>query len=336
MSPELISAGLLALSLVAYALFAGADFGAGIWELHTALDPEPRQRKLLRGAIGPVWEANHVWLIFAFVLHWTAFPQAFAELCRFLYVPLMLALIGIVFRGAAYALRPHSSPSQSAVPWAGLFALASTMAPFFLGACIGALSGPPREGAGALGWLTPLSLFSGFFAVAACSFLSAVYLSRETALGLEPDLHDAWRRRALASGLWTGALACTGLVLLAIEAPDMWAAFRGGARIAVFGSLAAGLGSVVLLARERPQLATLAAVLAVGGVLGAWVMAHAPHLPPSGLSLIQAAAPVETLRAMLWVCAIGMALIVPALGFLFHLFKTSAQPSTQHDHDPSH
>lgn len=327
MSPEILSAVLLALSLIAYAVLAGADFGAGIWELHTALDPDPRQRKLLHKAIGPVWEANHVWLIFAFVLHWTAFPQAFAELCRFLYVPLLLALAGIVFRGAAYALRPYFRRERPMTPWGGLFALASTAAPFFLGACIGALSGPPREGAGALGWLTPLSLFSGFFAVAACSFLAAVYLARETASGgsdaEEPSLHEVWRRRALASGLWTGALAGTGLVLLALEAPAMWSAFQGAARVAVFASLVAGLGSVVLLAKRRAHLAAFAAVLAVGGVLGAWVWAHAPYLPPSGLSLIQAAAPVETLHAMLLVSAIGMVLILPALGLLLHLFKTA-------------
>ena len=135
MGIDLILLGIVVLALTLYAVLGGADFGAGVWEFNTALQSSEQERSLIYRVIGPVWEANHVWLIFVIVAMFSAFPPAFAGICRALWLPLLLALTGIVFRGAAYAFRVQLLDSQRQAARFGnaVFALASTAAPFFLG-----------------------------------------------------------------------------------------------------------------------------------------------------------------------------------------------------------
>ena len=190
MEPENILLIVVFLGLTVYALFGGADFGAGVWEVNTAMQASPKERKLLFSAIGPVWEANHVWLIFVLVAVFGAFPVAFAAICQALWLPLSLALVGIVFRGAGFALRTYSTGDErQQFAWEVVFAVGSTAAPFFLGACVGALASGKLElaadgrfeGNYLTGWLSPMALFTGFFVVVMCAFLAAVYLARGAA-----------------------------------------------------------------------------------------------------------------------------------------------------------
>ncbi len=195
-APESILLVVVFAALTIYALLGGADFGAGVWEVNTALQASPKERKLLYSAIGPVWEANHVWLIFVLVATFGAFPTAFAAICQALWLPLLLALAGIVFRGAGYALRSYSTDSRrQEFTWGVVFAAGSTAAPFFLGASIGALASGKLmltddghfDGNFLTGWLSPMSVFSGFFVVVMCAYLAAVFLRAKRAICPTPS-----------------------------------------------------------------------------------------------------------------------------------------------------
>src|SRR5438552_804125 len=141
MAIETTAVVMIGLGITLYAVLGGADFGAGVWEFNTALRASERERRLIERAIGPVWEANHVWLIFVIVSMFSSFPTAFVALSRALWLPLLLALVGIVFRGAAFAFRSHAvAAARQQEVWGAVFALASTAAPFFLGAAVGAVA----------------------------------------------------------------------------------------------------------------------------------------------------------------------------------------------------
>ena len=173
MQPELIVCGILLVAITLYAILGGADFGAGVWEFNLVMRASKKERDLLYRAIGPVWEANHVWLVFALVLMFSAFPIAFAALLRALWIPLLLALLGIFARGVGFAFRAYAAGAvrQQAL-FGAVFAFASTSTPFFFGACAGAIaSGLPVDEDGQFqgdhltGWINPLSLFCSFYAV---------------------------------------------------------------------------------------------------------------------------------------------------------------------------
>ena len=186
---------ILLIALTLYAVLGGADFGAGIWEFNTAFRASERERNLLYHAIGPVWETNHVWLIFVLVILFGAFPPAFASINQALFVPLLLALVGIVFRGAAYAFRSQlkSDPqyARQARLWVGLFGFASVLAPLFLGASVGAIASGQLafdvdgnyQGSHLTGWINSLSVFIGFFTVGLCAYCTAAYMIREAQPG---------------------------------------------------------------------------------------------------------------------------------------------------------
>lgn len=337
---ELIVAAYLAMGLVFYALLGGADFGAGVWEFNTALwssdeesDKESaKESDFIHKALGPVWEANHVWLIFVFVILWSAFPIAFAAASRALWLPLMLALAGIVFRGAAFAFRAGSigAPEQRRI-WNALFALGSAAAPFFLGAAGGALASgslPIRADGGFDGnylssWITPLALYAGFFCVAACSYLAALYLAREADLQGLDAARELWRRRSLATGAWVGALALAGLPMMATSAPTLWEGFAGRAWPLAFASMAGGFASLWATWRRAHRAAIGGAAVAVGAVLAGWALAQYPMLAPPTISIYNAHAPEAMLRAVVWIVPLGMAMVAPSLWLLFSLFKSA-------------
>lgn len=334
MSDEAIIIVVLMAALTLYALLGGADFGAGIWEFNTAFSATDRERALLYRAIGPVWEANHVWLIFILVGLQTAFPGAFAALSRALWLPLLLALGGIVFRGAAYAFRSSAEGAvrQQAL-WSTVFALASTAAPFFLGACVGAVASgslavtPRGEFTGdyLTGWLSPLAIFSAFFSVGVCSYLAAVYLVREASQERDEELVRIWRQRALATGAWMGILAIVGLVFMAIEAPHLWEGFQTRSWPLVVLSVAAGFLSLVALWWNRPAVAVLGTVATVAAVIWGWGIAQYPAIMPPAVTIQATKGPDAVLRAMVWSIGVGMVLLIPALAFLFFLFKGQAR-----------
>lgn len=324
MEPELVLAGLMTIGLTLYALLGGADFGAGVWEFNTALRATPKEIALINRAIGPVWEANHVWLIFVIVILFTGFPEAFAVLSRTLAVPLFLAVVGIMFRGVAFAFRTHASGVvvQERL-WSAVFALASTATPFFLGACAWAIpSGRAAPGRAALtGWIGPLSVFGAFFSVGLCAYLAAVYLTREAAVSGDRELFRIWRRRAIASGAWMGVLALAGLALVPEGAPDLWSGFKARAWPVVGVSVASGVASLAALAMRRPTLAVVTAAGAAGAVIWGWCLGQYPLLVPPSISMADVKAPDAVLGPMIGVIAAGSVLVVPSLAWLLYLFK---------------
>jgi cytochrome d ubiquinol oxidase subunit II len=330
-APDVFLLLAIALGVTLYALFAGADFGAGIWQALLGPQASERERRQVHDAVGPVWEANHVWLIFVVVLLFTAFPPAIAAVARALWVPLLLALAGIVLRGAGFAFRPREPARRGERrAWDRVFSGASLAAPLFLGASLGAVAeGHLRvtatggfEGR-SFDWLTPLSAYVGVLAVGLCAHLAAVYLVRESALAGAKDLESIWRRRALASGTVVGALAAGGIAVVAATAPDLASAMREKAWPFVLVSMGAGLAGIGLLLRRRPTLSAAAAALAVAAVLGGWFAARWPWLVPPAIRADEAAAPRPVLSAAAWSTAIGIVLVAPSMFALLRVFKSA-------------
>ncbi len=332
MTPEQILLVVVFAALTLYAVLGGADFGAGIWQVNTALLAPENERNLLFKAIGPVWEANHVWLIFILVALFGAFPEAFAAICQALWLPLSLALVGIVFRGAGFAFRSHAvGDDRQRFAWEVVFAVGSSAAPFFLGASVGAVASGQLalktdgafDGNYLTGWLSPLALFTAFFVVVMCAYLAAVYLTREAAQLGDEALVQVWRRRALATGIWTGVLALAGVGYVATGAPHLWQGFRERSWPLVLASVVAGFGTQVALIRQSYRTAVVSAAAAVTTVIWGWAAAQYPYLVPPTITIENAKAPDNVLWLLITTVAGGALLLVPALWYLFYLFKTS-------------
>jgi cytochrome bd ubiquinol oxidase subunit II len=319
----------IALTLVgvtAYVVLGGADFGAGFWDL-TAGGAERGApvRAMIKRAMSPVWEANHVWLIFVLVMLWTAFPEAFGSITSTLAIPLFLAALGIVLRGGAFALKGEAATIAEARALGATFALSSVLVPFFLGASAGAIAAGEVPVGNATGdewgsWTGTLPIFAGLLAVATGAHLAAVFLGADSRRAGRPELVDAFRARALGSGVVTGALAIAGLVVVNSEAPDLYDGLTSGAGLAcVIGSAVAGLTTLALEWRERFEIARYTAAAAVAAIIAGWALAQEPYLLPPGLTVEEAAAPDATLTALLIAATLGMALLLPALAWLFRL-----------------
>ncbi len=324
-------ADVLVLALVAYALLAGADFGAGIWQAIAGAHAGPEEREQVHAAVGPVWEANHVWLIFVFVLLHTAFPTAIAAIARALWLPLALGLAGIVFRGAGFAFRPREPAlRRERRRWEAVFATASVAAPFFLGCAVGAVASGdlPVEADGSfhgtpLSWVSPLSIFAGVLAVAFCAHLAAVYLARESFHAGREALYAVWRRRAVRTTVVVGLAALLGLAVMAATARDTWTGFRARALPIVSTAMGAGLASLLLLLGRRHTAAAAAAALSVAVVIGGGWLAQAPLLVPPAISVESAKAPDSVISAALATVVVGAALTAPSLWFLLRVFKSA-------------
>jgi cytochrome bd ubiquinol oxidase subunit II len=325
-------AGLLWLSLTAYAVLAGADFGGGVWDALAAGPRALEQRRAVAQAMGPVWEANHVWLIFMITGLFTAFPFAFATLASRLYLPLTLALVGIVLRGAAFVFRAHGREAVGPLTaWGAIFGAASMLAPFFLGTVAAAVATgtihpflTQAQAAVATdmfeGWTTPEAIAIGLFAVSLCAYLAATYLMVETED--RPALQADFRRRAIVAGLVSGALALLALLLVALEAQRLFQSLTGRGLPLLILAMVNGPVALWAVWRTRPRIARVAVVAQVVLVLWAWVAGQWPYLIPPDLTIASAAAPSTTLNAMLVVVGVGMALLLPSLWLLFRVFKS--------------
>jgi cytochrome bd ubiquinol oxidase subunit II len=318
--------------LTAYALFAGADFGAGLWDLFAGGSRRGAPaRRLIEHSIGPVWEANHVWLIFVLVVLWTGFPPAFAAVASTLYIPLTLAALGMIARGSAFAFRHSVTSLGLRRLFGGCFALSSVVTPFFLGAIAGGIASgrvPPgiAQGDVVASWLNPTSTLGGALAVVTCGYLAGVYLCADARRHGLTDLAEGFRRRALLAALVAGAIAAAGIGVLRADAPALFDGLtsRGLPLIAV--SAVAGLGTVALLIARRYVASRIAAAIAVTAVLWGWATGQYPYLLEGELTIDDAAAGPATLRAMLVTLIGGAVLLVPALTYLYVLFQRG--PST--------
>ncbi|PYP06185.1 MAG: cytochrome BD ubiquinol oxidase subunit II [Gemmatimonadetes bacterium] len=332
-------AGVIFVALNAYAVLGGADFGGGVWDL-LALGPrKARQRELIAEAIGPVWEANHVWLILAIVLLFTCFPPAFARLGTRLHIPLSLVLIGIVLRGSAFTFWRYGADEEQR-NWGMVFAIASLMTPLLLGTTAGAIaSGAVGDGGWGSGdfygtyvapWLNPFALSVGMFALIAFAFLAAVYLTLEAR---DREVREDFRRRALASGVGLFLAAVVVLLLSLNRAPRV----REGLIFAAWAvplhllTAAAAITALVALWARRWRVARVAAAAQVSLILWGWALSQYPYILPPDLSIANAAAPAATLRLVLAALVAGAVLLLPSLYYLFRIFKMG-NPSSVNRH----
>ncbi len=313
------------IGLALYTVLAGADFGAGFWQLLAGRGRLGGQvREHAHESIGPVWEANHVWLIFVLTVTWTAYPSAFGSIASTLAVPLALAGVGIVLRGAAYALRSGSASPRELGRIDLVFSLSSILTPFALGAAVGAIASGRvpvgnARGAELSSWLSPTGVLLGVLAVATSAYMAAVFLAADAARRRERELEERFRALALASGLAAGALAAAGLVVLHGDAHHLYARLLHARAIAgPIVSALAGTATLALVARRRYEPARYSAALAVTAIIAGWALAQAPQLLP-GLTVAQAAASRPVLIALLAAIAAGAALLFPSLGLLFGL-----------------
>jgi cytochrome d ubiquinol oxidase subunit II len=325
--PELLGGAVL-LALVVYALLGGADYGGGVWDL-LARGPRARaQRDLVTHSIGPVWEANHVWLILAVVLLFTCFPPAFARIGTELHIPLTLALVGIVLRGSAFTFRSYGAAGDETGRRFGLvFASASVITPVLLGVVLGAIASgrltgtvPTFTGRFVAPWLAPFPVAVGAFALTLFAYLAAVYLTLETD---DPALQDDFRRRALASGVLAGVLALAVFLLSGEGAPTIRQGLAASSWTwpVQLGTGALALGAFAGLLTRRFALARVCASAQVAAVIAGWGVAQYPCLVEPDLTLRRAAAPGVTLRLVAWALVVGGAILLPSLVYLFGVFK---------------
>ncbi|MFI7422792.1 cytochrome d ubiquinol oxidase subunit II [Nonomuraea sp. NPDC049684] len=324
--PQIMLA-VLWVGLTAYVLFGGADFGGGVWDLLAGgAERGRRRRDLVEHSIGPVWEANHVWLIFVIVLAWTGVPSVFASVASTLYIPLTLVALGVIGRGAAFAFRKVSSRLWQRRLFGATFAFSSVVTPFFLGAAAGGIASgrvPPGVAKGDLvgSWVNPTSMAVGALGVGTAAYLAAVYLTRDAQRGGQEDLAEEFRRRALGCGAVVGVLAAVSLLVLRADAPALFAELTTGRALPLLTlSALAGLASLVLLWRRAYLAVRLSAALAVTGLLWGWGVGQYPVLLP-GLTLDQAAATDAVLGASLGSLAVGAVLLVPSLWWLYATFQ---------------
>ncbi|MCW2977961.1 MAG: Cytochrome bd-type quinol oxidase subunit 2-like protein [Actinomycetia bacterium] len=311
--------------VVLYAVLAGADLGAGFWQLFAGGGRHGEEiREHAHHSMAPVWEANHVWLIFVLTVFWTAYPTAFGSIASTLAIPLFLAGIGIVFRGAAYALRVGAATPRELGVIDTVFSLSSILTPFALGAMVGGIATgrvPVGNAAGARfsSWLNSTSILVGVLAVATSAYLAAVYLAADAARRNERDLERAFRVRALGAGVVAGALALAGIFVIRGGARALYDELVSGRALpAVIVSAVAGLATLALVYRRRFEAARYTAALAVAAVVAGWALAQWPTILP-GLDVREAAAPHDTLVAVVVAVLGGGAIVFPSLALLFRL-----------------
>ncbi len=321
------------LGVVIYALLGGADFGSGFYDL-TAGDAEhgAKIRTLVDHSIGPVWEANHVWLIYILVIWWTGFPATFAAATTTLFIPLALALAGIVLRGASFAFRKYSATVSQARLFGAIFAGSSLIAPFFLGTVAGAIASGrvPADGYGDLlgSWLNPTSLVGGFLAVATCVFLAGVFLTADAARAGDTDLAGSLRLRTLLVGIATGIIVFAGLYPVTHDAPTLAAGLRGRAFLLLVVALITGMASAIFMFRRRYALARFAAAAAVASVVTGWGVGQYPWLLVDEVTINDAAGADATLVGLLVVVGLAAVVVLPALGYLLWLTQTQEWTSS--------
>jgi cytochrome bd ubiquinol oxidase subunit II len=324
MSRADLAAAILWVGATLYALFGGADFGAGLWDLGAGDDERGEQRRaLIQRSLTPVWEANHVWLIFILVVLWTAFPEAFGAIMSTLYVPIALAALGIVLRGAGFAFRKSIRSPRLRRVLGRTFGLSSVLTPFFMGTVVGAIAAGnvPAHGDGSAfpSWIQTLPVMVGGLFVASSAYLAAIFLVGDARRSGDADLESYFVRQAFSAAAVAGALAAVALVTLHSEAPYVYDRLLDQGLPLVVLSALCGIGVLVSLLRGwRRPLRPLAAG-AVAAVIWGWGVAQFPYLLPTSLKIDQAAAPGPTLDAVLIVFVIAAIVVLPALGLLYWL-----------------
>jgi cytochrome d ubiquinol oxidase subunit II len=323
LTADLVAAAMFA-GVVAYALFGGADYGAGVWDLTAGRsDLAARARRQIDRSIGPVWEANHVWLIFVIVMLWTGFPRAFSAIMTTLAVPWSLAGLGIVFRGGAFVFRKSSATYRQAQLHGAVFAASSVLTPFFLGAIAGAIASGrvPIDGSGdpLTSWTGPLSIVGGVLAVLVTAFLAAVLLTVDADRRGDAELSEWFRRRALVAAVVTGGAALAAAGTIEATAPSLADGLHGAGAPLLVVSAVAGIATAAALARRRLAIARATAFVAVASVVTGWGVAQYPDVLVDVATIEDVAGAPVTMRMLLLVVLAAAVIVLPALVWLLRL-----------------
>jgi cytochrome d ubiquinol oxidase subunit II len=327
----------LFVGVTAYSVFGGADFGAGFWDLVAGGTRRgARPREVIDHSIGPVWEANHVWLIYCLVVLWTGFPEAFASITLTLYVPLTLAAIGIVLRGAGFAFRKVVFRTRDQRRFGAAFALSSVLVPYCMGTIAGAIASGRVPAGGTAGdpwesWINPTSVLGGGLAVATVAYLAAVYLVFDSNRVGDTSMVEYFRRRAVLAGVVAGVIAFGGIFVLANDAEYLFDGLTSRALPLAVGSAGCGLAAMGLLLRENHRGARLLAVGAVASIVLAWGVAQWDYVLPESLTVEQAAAPDGTMAALLVATGLAVLIIFPAFVLLYVLDQRGLLPGEDAD-----
>jgi cytochrome d ubiquinol oxidase subunit II len=322
----------LFLGVIAYAVFGGADFGAGFWDLVAGgASRGERPRAVAEHSIGPVWEANHVWLIFVFVVLWTGFSEAYASIMLTLFVPLTFAALGIVLRGASFAFRKTVERVRFRRDFGAVFATSSVLVPYCMGAVAGGIASGRVPAGGVAGdpwhsWVNPTSILGGVLAVVVCAYLAAVYLVFDARRLGEPDMVGYFRRRAIGAAIAAGAIALVGVFVLRADSRYVFDGLTSRALPLVIVSGTCGVASLVLLLRDAPRGGRILAILAVAGIVGGWGVAQWPYVLPTTLEVDQAAAPSGTLAALVVATVLLALVVVPGFVLLYRLDQGGLLP----------
>jgi cytochrome d ubiquinol oxidase subunit II len=324
-----VCAAILWLGVTLYAIFGGADFGAGIWDLFAGSgEKADRVRGQIDRSIGPVWEANHVWLIFVLVVLWSAFAPAFSAIMTTLYIPLALAALGIVLRGAGFAFR-HALPGPVERPATRVFGFASVLTPFFMGTVVGAIASGEVPAAGdgdpTSSWTGFLPLASGVLFVLVAAYTAAVFLVRDSGAAGDQELRSYFERRALIAAVIAGATAVVGVIALHADGRYVYDGLTSWPGIAlVILSGVCGLVALGLLFTGRNKGLRVAAVGAGTAVIWGYFAAAFPYILPTSLTISGAAAPSATLTAVIIIFGAAVVLVIPSLALLYTLSQRQA------------
>ncbi len=329
MGYETTLAIILLFSLTFYALMGGADFGAGVWHLIARGSSRRDQHRLIGDALGPIWEVNHVWLILIVTVLFTAFPSAYAQISITLHIPLTLLVIGIVFRGSAFAFRHYDVKDDDIhVRWDQLFAVSSLISPLLLGVIIGTITAGhfPLNSESffqvyVFPWIQPFPLLMGLFTLFLFAYLAATYLLLETN---NYQLQEIFRKRAIIAVLVVGFLEEAVLILGKSRAPQLWGELQNslwGACIQL-GVGGFAIAAVWFLMTRRYWWARTCAILQVTLTVWAWGIAQFPYLVPPYLTVFNASAPEITLQFITLALLLGALLLFPSLYYLFYIFKS--------------
>jgi cytochrome bd ubiquinol oxidase subunit II len=331
MTLALLTAGMIWIALTIYGVLGGADFGGGIWDLLATGPTAERQRRAIAHALGPVWEANNVWLVYVIVGAFTCFPIVFSTLSQALFIPLTIALIGIVLRGAAFVFRSFATQTWTSVLMGRVFSAASTITPFVFGMCAAAIaSGQIHVANDAYqnpnywsSWTTPFAFSCGAFALGICSCLAATYMTVEARLQHEDDLANDFLFRALAAGAVAALAGAMALALASNDAPILYHGLITRALPITLGAMIIGLITAGTLIFQRFMLARGLLIAEIVAIFLAWAIAQTPALIIPDVTIDNAVSSSATLEAFLIASCIGAVLLLPSLWFLFSVFKSA-------------
>jgi cytochrome d ubiquinol oxidase subunit II len=332
MSTADVCAAILWAGVTLYAIFGGADFGAGVWDLLAGSGDRAEQvRRQIDRSIGAVWEANHVWLIFVLVVLWTAFPSAFSAIMTTLYIPLALAALGIVLRGSGFAFR-HALPGPVEKPASRVFGIASVLTPFFMGTVVGAIASGEVPAAGdgdpTGSWTGFLPLVTGALFVAVAAYTAGVFLVRDSGAAGDEELRDYFARRALIAAVVAGVAAVLGVIALHQDARYIYDGLTSWPGIAlVILSGVCGIAALTLLVTGRSRGLRVAAVGAGVTLIWGYFAASFPYILPTSLKISDAAGASATLTEVIIVFGVAAVTVIPSLALLYALSQRSTLES---------